>query len=118
MQPPRTWHAPSLPRGRSALGGLTGFGRLVLGTGDTVTAPGAPYTAFGPGACGVPHHVGRTWHAPSLPRGRSALRGLTGFGRLVLGTGDTVTAPGAPYTAFRPRCLRRAAPRRQDLARS
>src|SRR6266851_9870559 len=37
-----------LPRGRFA-----GFGRPVLGAGDTARAPGAPYAAFGPGACGV-----------------------------------------------------------------
>src|SRR5215472_14762399 len=44
----------SLPPSRAVgPGGLPGFGRLVLGAGDTATAPGGPYAAFGPGVCGA-----------------------------------------------------------------
>src|SRR5690348_14545711 len=44
--PPRSFF--DLPRGRSALGGLPGFGRLVLGAGTPQRPPGGPYAAFGP----------------------------------------------------------------------
>src|SRR6516162_2610433 len=42
-----------LPRGRSALGGLPGFGRLGPRRRDTATALGGPYAAFGPAAAAL-----------------------------------------------------------------
>src|SRR5579859_4114713 len=72
------------PRGRFA-----GFGRLVLGAGDTATAPGAPYAAFDPGACGAAQ-----FEADSLT--------LLGCGTPGVGDADRVDVagdlvhPGAP----------------------
>src|SRR5262249_24002325 len=94
-----------LPHGRSALRVLPGFGRLVLGAGDTATAPGAPQAAFGPGACGgsAPRSPPRG-HPYGPPPSRAGGRpwGPPWLREAVPGAGDTATAPGAPHAAFGP----------------